>query len=181
MVLRGAQIHRCGQAKCSLFSTQSLPHDLARLYGRMLPLTPADLGGAADPCLDALRIWTDSHGQKSFSAPRSRRRNARLPHNQLPDAEGTFYVPGHCLIVLMLFTWIVAMWTSCGESEEHQDMEKPERSFEEQDHREAALKQDVDRTTASSQLPQKRSCIMCEKTRSHTYVFRSPDGGPYGL
>ena len=96
MVLRGAQIHRRGQVKCSLFSTQSLPHDLARLYGRMLPLTPADLGGAADPCLDALRIWTDSHGQKSFSAPRSRRRNARLPHNQLPDAEGTFYVAGHC-------------------------------------------------------------------------------------
>jgi len=33
--------------------------------------------------------------RKSFSATRSRRREVRLPHNQLPDAEGTFYVPGH--------------------------------------------------------------------------------------
>ena len=89
--------------------------------------------------------------------------------------------PVTALIVLMLFTRIVAMWASCGESEEHHDMEKPEQSSEEQDHREAALKQDVDRPTASSQSPQKRSCIMCKKTCCHTYVFRSPDGGPYGL
>ncbi len=118
MVLRGAQIHRRGQVKCSLFSTQSLPHDLARLYGRMLPLTPADLGGAADPCLDALTSLTQ---------------------------------------------------------------EKPEQSSDEQGHQEAALKQDVDRPTASSRSPQKHSCIMCEKTCCHTYVFRIPDGGPYGL
>jgi len=56
----------------------------------------------------------------------------------LPDAEGTFYVPGHGLIVLMLFTWIVAMWASCGENDEPHDEEKPEQSSDEQDHREAA-------------------------------------------
>jgi hypothetical protein len=98
-----------------------------------------------------------------------------------PMPKGLFMYPVIALIVLMLFTWIVAMWASCGESEEHHDMEKPEQSSEEQDHQEAALKQDVDRPTASPRLQGKRSCIMCEKTRSHTYVFRSPDGGPYGL
>jgi hypothetical protein len=76
--------------------------------------------------------------RKSFSATRSRRRGVRLPQNQLPDAEGTFYVPGHGLIVLMLFTWIVAMWASCGENDEPHDEEKPEQSSDEQDHREAA-------------------------------------------
>ena len=96
MVLRGAQIHRRGQAKCSLFSTRSLPHDLTRLYGRMLPFTSANLGGAAGPCLDELWIWTDSHGPESFSATRSSRREAHLPYSQFSDAEGTFYVPGHC-------------------------------------------------------------------------------------
>ncbi len=89
--------------------------------------------------------------------------------------------PVIALIVLMLFTWIVAMWASCGESEERHDVEKPEQCSEEQDHREAALKQDVDRPTASPRLPQKRTCIMCEKTCRHTYVFQSPNGGPYGL
>ena len=64
MVLRGEQIHRRGQAKCSLFSTQSLPHDLARLYGRTLLFTSANLGGVAGPCLDELWIWTESHGQE---------------------------------------------------------------------------------------------------------------------
>ncbi|MEK7350083.1 MAG: hypothetical protein AAB177_04370 [Nitrospirota bacterium] len=88
---------------------------------------------------------------------------------------------GIALIVLMLFTWIVAMGASCGESEERHDVEKPEQRSDEQDHREAAVKQDVDRPTANSQLPRKRSCIMCEKTCSHTYVFRIPNGGPYGL
>ena len=96
MVLRGAQIHRRGQAKCSLLSIRSLPHDLAWLDGRALPFTSANLGNIADPRLDELWIWTDSHGPKSFSAPRSRRRNARLLHSQLPDAEGAFYVPDYC-------------------------------------------------------------------------------------
>ena len=90
MVLRGAQIHRRGQARCSLVSTRSLPHDLGRLYGRTGLFTSAGLGGVAGPCLDEVQIWTDSHGPKSFSATRSRRREARLPRNQLPDAEGTF-------------------------------------------------------------------------------------------
>jgi hypothetical protein len=94
MVLRGAQIHRRGQARCSLVSTRSLPHDLARLYGRTGLFTSADLGGVAGPCLDEVQIWTDSHGPKSFSATRSRCREARLPRNQLPDAKSTFYVRG---------------------------------------------------------------------------------------
>ena len=89
--------------------------------------------------------------------------------------------PVIALIVLMLFTWIVAMWASCGENDEPHDEDKPEQSSDEQDHQEAALKQDVDRPTASSRSPQKHSCIMCEKTCCHTYVFRRPDGGPYGL
>lgn len=96
MVLRGAQIHRRGQAECSLVFTRSLPHDLARLYGRTGPFTSADLGSVAGPCLDKVQIWTDPHGPKSFSATRSRRREARLLDNQLPDVEGIFYVLGHC-------------------------------------------------------------------------------------
>lgn len=81
----------------------------------------------------------------------------------------------------MLFTWILLMWASYGESDEPHDLEKPEQRSDEQTHEEAALNQDVDRPTASSRSPQKRSCIMCEKTYCHTYVFQSPDGGPYGL
>jgi hypothetical protein len=46
--------------------------------------------------------------------------------------------PVMALIVLMLFTWIVAMWASCGENDEPHDEEKPEQSSDEQDHREAA-------------------------------------------
>lgn len=42
------------------------------------------------------------------------------------------------LIVLMLFTWIVAMWASCAESDEHHDVERPETSSDEHDHRKAA-------------------------------------------
>lgn len=95
MVLRGAQIHRRGQARCSLVSTRSLPHDLARLYGRTGLFTSADLGDVAGLRLDEVQIWTDSHGPKSFSATRSRRREARLPRNQLLYAEGTFSVPGY--------------------------------------------------------------------------------------
>ena len=56
MVLRGAQIHRRGQAKCSLVFTRSLPHDLAQLYGRTGPFTSADLCGVAGPCLDKVQI-----------------------------------------------------------------------------------------------------------------------------
>jgi hypothetical protein len=96
MVLRGTQIHRRGQAKCSLASTRSLPHDLARLYGRALLFTSADPGSVASPCLAEVRSGPILMAWKSFSATRSRRREARPPHNQLPDAEGTFYVPDHC-------------------------------------------------------------------------------------
>ena len=42
------------------------------------------------------------------------------------------------LIVLMLFTWIVAIWASCDDSEEPHDVEKPEKSSDEHDHRKAA-------------------------------------------
>jgi len=85
------------------------------------------------------------------------------------------------LIILMLFTWIVAIWASCAESDAPDDGEKPEKRSDEQDHREASLKQDVDRSTASPRLQQKRPCIVREKTCRHTYVFRTPNGGPYGL
>ena len=85
------------------------------------------------------------------------------------------------LIILMLFTWIVAIWASCAERDAPEDEEKPEKRSDEQDHREASFKQDVDRSTASLRLQQKRPCIVCEKTCRHTYVFRSPNGGPYGL
>ena len=45
--------------------------------------------------------------------------------------------PVIALIVLIPFTWIVSMWASCGESDEHHNMEKPEMSSDEQDHRKA--------------------------------------------
>ncbi len=45
--------------------------------------------------------------------------------------------PVIALIVLLVFTWIVAMWASCGENEEHDDVEKPEQSSDEHDHRDA--------------------------------------------
>lgn len=89
--------------------------------------------------------------------------------------------PVIALIVLILFIWIILMWASCGEGDEHHDMERPEQRSDEQDHREVSLKQNVDRPTASPQLWQKRSCIMCEKTCRHAYVFRTPDGGSYDL
>lgn len=85
------------------------------------------------------------------------------------------------LIILMLFTWIVAIWASCAESDAPDDGEKLEKRSDEQDHREASLKQDVGRSTASPRLQQKRPCIAREKTCRHTYVFRTPNGGPYGL
>jgi len=46
--------------------------------------------------------------------------------------------PVIALIALTLFTWIVAMWASCSDSEEHHELKKPEKSSDEQDHREAA-------------------------------------------
>ena len=52
--------------------------------------------------------------------------------------KGLSMYPVIALIVLMLFTWIVAMWASCGERDEHHDEEKPEQSPDEQHHREAA-------------------------------------------
>lgn len=159
MVLRGAQIHQCGQASCSLLFSQSLPHNLAWLYGRAGLFTSTDLVGIEGPCLEEVQIWTDSHGSKSFSETR----------NQLPDAEETFYVSGHC--------------TDRPDDVhlDRRDVEKPEQSSDEQDHWEAALRQDVDRPTASPRLQQKRTCIMCEKACPHTYVFRSPNGGAYDL
>jgi hypothetical protein len=89
--------------------------------------------------------------------------------------------PVIALIILMLFTWIVAMWDSGGENDKSHDEGKPEQSSAEQDNRKTALKQDLSRPTASPRLPQKRSGIMCEKTCCHSYVFRIHDGGPYGL
>ena len=81
----------------------------------------------------------------------------------------------------MLFAWITLMWASYGDGDGPRDGEKPGKSSDEQDHREASLKQSIDRSTASSRLPQKRSCILCEKTCCHTYVLQSHDGGLYGL
>ena len=47
--------------------------------------------------------------------------------------------PVIALIVLTLFTWIVAMWASCDDnSEEPHDVKTPEKSSDEQDHRHAA-------------------------------------------
>ncbi len=96
MVLRGAQIHQCGQASCSLLSSQSLPHNLAWLYGRAGLFTSADLVGIEGPCFEEVQIWTDSQGLKYLSVTRSKRRKARLQRNQLLDAEESFSVSGHC-------------------------------------------------------------------------------------
>ena len=49
MVLREAPIYRNSQARCNLLSTQSLPHDLARLYDHASPFTSADLDGSPGP------------------------------------------------------------------------------------------------------------------------------------
>ena len=46
--------------------------------------------------------------------------------------------PVIAIIVLMLFTWIVAIWASCNdESDEPHEVEKPENSSDEHDHRKA--------------------------------------------
>ena len=58
-----------------------------------------------------------------------------------PMPKGLSIYPVIALGVLMQFTWIVAMWASYGESGEHHDMEKPEKSSVEQGYREASLKQ----------------------------------------
>jgi len=43
--------------------------------------------------------------------------------------------PVIALLVLALFTWIVAIWASCDDdSEESHDVEKPEKSSDEDDH-----------------------------------------------
>ena len=78
--------------------------------------------------------------------------------------------PVIALIVLMLFTWIVAMWASCGENDEPHDEEKPEQSSDEQDHQEAAVKQDVDRPTASSRSPEALMHHVREDLLSHLRV-----------
>jgi hypothetical protein len=134
MVLHGAQSQQCDPLWCNLISAQSLPHDLARLYGRTGLFTSADLGGVAGPRLDMVRIWTDSHGTKSLPATPSRCCKSPLQRNHLPAAKGTFYVPGY-------FTLIVLMWASCDEGEESHAVKKPAKSFDEQDYREAFMKQ----------------------------------------
>jgi hypothetical protein len=96
MVLRGIQTHRRDQTKCRLVPPRFLPRDLARLYGRVRPFTSVDLGGVVGPCLDEGQIWTDSLVWNSFATTQSRRCETRQPHNQLPDAEETVSVPGHC-------------------------------------------------------------------------------------
>lgn len=46
--------------------------------------------------------------------------------------------PVIALIVLTLFTWIVAMWASCDESDAPHEVKKSETSADEHNHREAA-------------------------------------------
>jgi hypothetical protein len=90
MAFHGAQSQRCGKAWYNFLPTQSLPHNLAQLYGPTGPFTFADLGGVASPRLDEVQVWTDFHRSKWFSATRPRRRKTRLPRNQLTDSEGAF-------------------------------------------------------------------------------------------
>lgn len=45
--------------------------------------------------------------------------------------------PVIALIVLTLFTRIVAMWASCDASDEQHEVEKPKKRSDEHDHREA--------------------------------------------
>ena len=89
MVLRGTQIQRCGQARCSLVSAQSLPHDLPRLYGRARPLRSTDLGGGTDPYIDMQWTWADSHASWLEIVPCDSRTMSRRapPRNQWPDAQ----------------------------------------------------------------------------------------------
>lgn len=134
MVLHEAQSQQCDQPWYNLISAQSLPHDLARLYGDTELFTSGDLDGVAGSRLDVVRIWTDSHNQKSFSATQSRCCKSLLQRNQMPAAEGIFSVPSY-------FALIVLMWASCDEGDESHDVEKPAKDFDEQDHREAFLKQ----------------------------------------
>jgi hypothetical protein len=55
-----------------------------------------------------------------------------------PMPKGHSVYPVIALIVLTLFTWIVAMWASCDDREEPHDVEKPEKSSDEHHHRKAA-------------------------------------------
>jgi hypothetical protein len=54
-----------------------------------------------------------------------------------PMPKGQSMYPVMALIVLTLFTWIVAIWASFGDSDAPHDGEKPEHSSDEHDHREA--------------------------------------------
>jgi hypothetical protein len=96
MILQEVPIYRNSQARCNLLSAQSLHQYLDRLYDHASPFTSADLGGIADPYLEEVRTWADSHDSESFSATRSRCRETYPLHNQLPHAEGIFYGPGYC-------------------------------------------------------------------------------------
>jgi hypothetical protein len=45
--------------------------------------------------------------------------------------------PVIALIVLTLFTWAVAIWATCDDRDAPHDVEKPEQSSDEHDHRKA--------------------------------------------
>lgn len=83
MVLRGAQIRRCGLARCSLLSTRSLLHDLAQLYDRASLFTSTGLGREISPYLNAVKTWIDSHSPKSLSSIRSIHYKPTLPRNRV--------------------------------------------------------------------------------------------------
>jgi len=89
MAFHRVRSQRYGEAWYNLLPAQSLPHNLAQLYGPTSPFT-FDLGGLASPCLDEVQVWTDFHRPKWFSATRPRGRITRLPRNQLTDAEEAF-------------------------------------------------------------------------------------------
>jgi hypothetical protein len=60
MVLRAAQSQQCGQARCDLLSTQSLPHNLAGLYSRTSPFRFTDLDGIVGPCLNEVKFCLET-------------------------------------------------------------------------------------------------------------------------
>ena len=65
--------------------------------------------------------------------------------------------PVMALIVLMLFTWIVAMWASCGENDE------------------PTMRRNRNR------VPMNRIIGRRPNTCRYTYVFRMSDGGCHDL
>ena len=59
--------------------------------------------------------------------------------------------------------------------------EKLGQNSNDQDHQKPSLKQSIEQSTGSPQLQENRSCIICEKTCCHTYMFRTIDGDAYDL